>query len=160
MKREMRRQDRQVRDADVIKSVLSEARILHLGLVDDGQVYVVPLNYGWREENGEYTLFAHSAAAGRKIELIGSGAEVGFEMECGIEYFDADTACGWGNRYKSIIGEGRATLCQSAEEKRLGLSAIMAHYSQRRDFTFAEEMVNSTQVIEINVKELSCKIHE
>lgn len=158
--REMRRQDRRITDPAMICAVLDKCRTLHLGLVEDGRVYIVPLNYGWTEENGRYILYAHSAAEGRKIDLIHGGADVGFEMETGVEYFDADTACGWGNRYESIIGEGRATLLSTPEEKRQALAAIMAHYSARRDYTFEDAMVNLVQVIQIDVTALSCKIHK
>lgn len=158
--REMRRQDRRITDPAVICAVLDKCRTLHLGLVEDGRAYIVPLNYGWTEENGRYILYAHSAAEGRKIDLIRGGADVGFEMETGVEYFDADTACGWGNRYESIIGEGRATLLETPEEKRQALAAIMAHYSARKDYTFEDAMVNLVQVIQIDVTALSCKIHE
>lgn len=158
--REMRRQDRKITEAAVIATVLDKCRTLHLGLVEDGRAYIVPLNYGWTEENGRYILYAHSAAEGRKIDLIRGGADVGFEMETGVEYFDADTACGWGNRYESIIGEGRATLLETPEEKRQALAAIMAHYSARKDYTFEDAMVNLVQVIQIDVTALSCKIHE
>ena len=139
--REMRRQDRRITDPAMICAVLDKCRTLHLGLVEDGRVYIVPLNYGWTEENGRYILYAHSAAEGRKIDLIRGGADVGFEMETGVEYFDADTACGWGNRYESIIGEGRATLLETPEEKRQALAAIMAHYSARKDYTFEDALV-------------------
>lgn len=158
--REMRRQDRRITDPAMICAVLDKCRTLHLGLVEDGRVYIVPLNYGWTEENGRYILYAHSAAEGRKIDLIRGGADVGFEMETGVEYFDADTACGWGNRYESIIGEGSATLLSTPEEKRQALAAIMAHYSARKDYTFEDAMVNLVQVIKIDVTALSCKIHE
>lgn len=157
--REMRRQDRRITEPAMICAVLDKCRTLHLGLVEDGRVYIVPLNYGWTEENGRYILYAHSAAEGRKIDLIRGGADVGFEMETGVEYFDADTACGWGNRYESIIGEGRATLLSTPEEKRQALAAIMAHYSARRDYTFEDAMVDLVQVIKIDVTALSCKIH-
>lgn len=158
--REMRRQDRRITDPAVICAVLDKCRTLHLGLVEDGRAYIVPLNYGWTEENGRYILYAHSAVEGRKIDLIRGGADVGFEMETGVEYFDADTACGWGNRYESIIGEGSATLLSTPEEKRQALAAIMAHYSARRDYTFEDAMVDLVQVIQIDVTALSCKIHE
>lgn len=157
--REMRRQDRRITEPAMICAVLDKCRTLHLGLVEDGRVYIVSLNYGWTEENGRYILYAHSAAEGRKIDLIRGGADVGFEMETGVEYFDADTACGWGNRYESIIGEGRATLLETPEEKRQALAAIMAHYSARRDYTFEDAMVDLVQVIKIDVTALSCKIH-
>ena len=47
MKRDMRRSDRLVTDRDTIEVFLDEAKVIHLGLEDDGEIYVVPLNYGW-----------------------------------------------------------------------------------------------------------------
>lgn len=176
--KEMRRQDRKSVDPERIAEVLNKARTMHLGFSDEGQVYIVPLNYGWVEKDGCYTLYAHSAGEGRKIDLVRDGADVGFEMDCDVSYFSADIACGWGNHFKSIIGEGQATLCRSAEEKRVGLTAIMHHYMQQEHFpfeenaatvqehaehaavAFAEEMVERVQVIRIDVTALSCKINE
>lgn len=155
--REMRRQDRNITDPARIADVLDSAKTMHLGLVEDGRAYVVPLNYGWVEKDGRYTIYAHSAADGRKIDLIGEGAEVGFEMDVIVDYFDAPTACGWGNHFKSIIGEGHATLCQTAEEKRAGLTAVMQHYTQKTDWTFEDKMVDLVSVIRIDVTALSCK---
>lgn len=157
MQREMRRQDRHATDPEVIAKVLDQCQTLHLGLVDEGRAYIVPLNYGWTEENGHYTLYAHSAGEGRKVDLIAPGAEVGFEMECGIEYFSAETACGWGNHFQSIIGEGHASLVTDAEEKRAGLTALMAHYAKRTDLVFDNALVDRVQVIKIDVTALSCK---
>lgn len=159
MNREMRRQDRKTTDPTMIAEVLDKATVMHLGLVDDGRAYVVPLNYGWLESDGHYTLYAHSAQDGRKIDLIGDGAEVGFEMECGVAYFYADKACSYGNRFQSIIGEGKAVLLETAEEKRAGLTAIMNHYSNRSDWTFDDALVDRVHVIKIDVTALSCKLN-
>lgn len=55
--REMRRQDRKITDPAMICAVLDKCRTLHLGLVEDGRAYIVPLNYGWtRRERALHSL--------------------------------------------------------------------------------------------------------
>lgn len=160
MQWEMRRQDRKVTDEVVIQSVLDQSEVVHIGLYDHGKIYVVPLNYGWAKNGGHYTLYCHSAHEGRKIDLIGNnGSQVGFSMECGVKIVGADTACDFGTCYKSIIGEGQATLLQSLDDKRAGLQAVMAHYSDRGDWDFPEPLLKQIQVIRIEVENLSCKVH-
>ncbi len=80
MKRDMRRSDRLVTDRDTIEMFLDEAKVIHLGLEDDGEIYVVPLNYGWEWKGETLMLYCHSAREGRKIDLIGKGAKVGFSV--------------------------------------------------------------------------------
>lgn len=160
MKREMRRSDRLVTDKDKVKNVLEDAQVIHLGLEDDGEIYVVPLNYGWEWQDETLMLYCHSAREGRKIDLIGEGAKVGFSMESGVHYFGDETACLFGNRYKSIIGNGEAFLLTEAEARAHALNRVMAHYSGKSDWDFAPELLAQVQVIAIRVDDFSCKIHE
>lgn len=41
----MKRRDLEVIDIEEIKYILDNCKYLHLGLVDDGMPYVVPMNY-------------------------------------------------------------------------------------------------------------------
>lgn len=105
-------------------------------------------------------LYCHSANDGRKIDLIAPGAAVGFSMECGMNYFSDDSACLYGNKYKSIIGHGQATLVTDENARHHALNCIMAHYSGRADWDFDENMLARLKVIGIRVETFSCKIHE
>ena len=42
----MRRKDREVTDIQEILHIVDEAKILHLGLMDEGYPYIVPMHYG------------------------------------------------------------------------------------------------------------------
>ena len=44
----MRRKDREITDIHTIEQIVAGARILHLGMNDDGAPYVVPMHYGYR----------------------------------------------------------------------------------------------------------------
>jgi hypothetical protein len=41
----MRKADKEITDRDELYRILDEALVVHLGMVDDGQPYVVPLNF-------------------------------------------------------------------------------------------------------------------
>ena len=52
----MRRKDREVTDFEQIVDVLHSAHICHPCINDDGQVYVVPVNYGYDTYNEKHIL--------------------------------------------------------------------------------------------------------
>lgn len=74
----MRRSDREVTDKKAIEQFISEQRIIRVGLCDNGEIYIVPLNYGYEFENDEYTFYFHGAKAGRKYELAKTEPDVPF----------------------------------------------------------------------------------
>ena len=44
----MTRREFEVTDPGVIRDILDGSKVLHLGLVDEGMPYVVPMNYGYK----------------------------------------------------------------------------------------------------------------
>lgn len=54
----MRRADRQVTGPQEINQIIKTAKVLHLGLFDGNFPYVVPLHYGYEQENGVFVFFA------------------------------------------------------------------------------------------------------
>ncbi len=65
----MRRNDREITDETAVRQFISGEKILRVGFNDNGEVYIVPVNYGYSEADGRYTFYFHGAAAGRKYEL-------------------------------------------------------------------------------------------
>jgi nitroimidazol reductase NimA-like FMN-containing flavoprotein (pyridoxamine 5'-phosphate oxidase superfamily) len=58
------------------------------------------------------------------------------------------------------MGGGPVSLLETAEEKRAGLAAVMAHVSgEAGPWTFSEAMLERTQVIRLKAEELTCKVH-
>ena len=43
----MTRRELEITDIEEIRGILDRAQVLHLGLVDDGFPYIVPMNYGY-----------------------------------------------------------------------------------------------------------------
>lgn len=156
----MRRKEREVTDLNKIREVMESCTCLHLGLNDNGRVYIVPLNFGYAFEDGQFTLYFHGALEGRKVDVIRANPVVGFEMECGYALRTDLTACGHTASFCSIIGEGTVTILTDREEKRIALNQVMLHNTGKRAWDFPEMMLEKTNVFKLCVEHLSCKIHE
>ena len=155
----MRRKDREVTDIQELLSIVEECRICHVGLLDDNGVYVVPLNYGFEYANKQLILYFHSAQVGRKIDAIIKNPNVCVEMDCDHRLIEGEKACDFSFGFKSIIGNGVATILSNYDEKLKGLSLLMKHETQK-EYAFDENMVNHVSVIKVIVNEFSGKYHK
>ena len=148
----MRRSDKEIKDRAEIEGILQRGRICHLGLVDRGLPYVVPVNYGYRSG----CLYVHSARAGRKIEILGRNSIVSFSVYIDDGLVQSDVACSWGMRYRSVMGTGTAELLEGREEKEQALRIIMEHYAGPVS-AFEAARVDSVLIIRIKIDSLSGK---
>lgn len=155
----MRRRDREITDSVKIREIITACSCCRLGLRDGEKTYIVPLDFGFVEREGRYTFYFHSAVEGRKIDLILKNGWAAFEMDCGHELVEDAIACGYTARYQCVMGGGPVALAETAEEKRVGLTAIMAHLTGRDQWEFEEAVLEETQVIRLEAEELTCKVH-
>ncbi|MDO4261305.1 MAG: pyridoxamine 5'-phosphate oxidase family protein [Eubacteriales bacterium] len=155
----MRRKDREITDRKHMLEVLEGCDCCRIGLSDGDGVYIVPLNFGYEEQDGRLTLYFHGAQEGKKLELMAENPSVGFELDRKHELVEGAEACAYSYRYQSIIGKGRLESVDSFGEKVRGLTLILSHYSDRRDWTFPEAMVERTAVLRLTVTEWTCKEH-
>ena len=156
----MRRKDREVTDLMKIESIISRCTCCRIGFYDDGEVYIVPLNFGYVAKDDTYIFYFHGAKEGRKIELIKKNPVVGFEMDTNYALHEGDLACGYSARFQSIIGNGVVSIVSEINEKKLGLSLLMEHNTGKRNWDFDEKRVNSVTVFKLEVTKMSCKEHE
>lgn len=156
LKKGMTRREREVTDINEIVKILDKAKIAHIGLVDDGMPYVVPMNYGYTLENGKLTLYLHGATEGRKLDIIRKKPDVFCEIDCDIEAFSGDIACRYGITYSSVMAEGTAHILDDVNEKREGLKILMKTQTGK-DFDFTDKMVNVVSVIKIEVIAFTAK---
>ena len=156
----MRRKDREVTDPMRIADVISRCTCCRIGFHDAGEVYIVPLNFGYEAADNTYTFFFHGAKEGRKIDLIAKSPHVGFEMDTDYALNEADIACGWSARFQSVVGNGVVSMVSEPEEKKRGLSLLMEHNTGKREWSFHEKMLEAVAVFKLEVTKLSCKEHE
>ena len=152
----MTRRERQVTDIDEIIKILDKSKVVHLGMVDGDEPYVVPMNYGYIMENGKLIIYLHGAKRGRKLDLIRANPKVFFEMCCDIVPFEGDVACKYGITYASLMGRGIAEIVEDVEEKKLALSVLMKTQTGK-DFEFEDKMTNIVTIIKINTLEYTAK---
>ena len=156
MKQYITRREREVTDPLTIQAILDKAKIVHIGLVDGDEPYVVPMNYGYTLEEGKLTLYLHGAKWGRKLDVMRANPKVFFSMECDVVPFDGDIACRYGTSYSSLMGKGTAEILEDVQAKQDALSVFMKSQTGK-DFTFDEKMVSIVSVIKIDVNWYTAK---
>lgn len=152
----MRRREREVTDREEIRKILDEGKYLHLGLCDEEQPYVVPMNYGYIYDEGKLTFYVHGATEGYKYELIKKNSNIAFALECGVMPFSGKVACQYGMVYSSVMGKGTAHLVTDVQEKEKALTVLMKTQTGK-DFEFDEKLVSIVNVIRIDVTEFHAK---
>lgn len=152
MKLKMRKREREIKDRKEIDGIIRRCRVCRLAMCDEGQPYIVPLNFGY---DGKF-LYFHSAPEGKKIDTIKRNHHVGFEFDILHEIITAKQACDWSAQYESVIGSGSAEIVDDLEIKKTALGYIMLQYgSNARDFS--EDVMKKTLVIRVRILEISGK---
>ena len=152
----MTRREQQVTDLNEIIEILEKSKVVHIGMIDGDEPYVVPMNYGYVFEDGKPVLYLHGARRGRKIDALRANPKVFYEMCCGITPFEGDVACNYGITYASIMGRGVATLVEDVEEKKQALSILMKTQTGK-DFTFEDKLTTVVSIIRIDTLEFTAK---
>ncbi len=156
MKKGITRRELEVTDIAEIKEILDKSMIVHIGMIDGDEPYVVPMNYGYTLEDGVLCLYLHGATMGRKTEIMKKNPKVFFEMECDITPFEGKVACQYGTAYASVMGLGRAEILEDIEEQKAGLSQFMKTQTGK-DFVFEDRMMTMVNVIKITATEFTAK---
>ncbi|MGN0701751.1 MAG: pyridoxamine 5'-phosphate oxidase family protein [Lentihominibacter sp.] len=152
----MTRRELEITDIEEIKGILDRAQVLHLGLVDDGFPYIVPMNYGYEMEDGKLTVYLHSGMKGHKIEVMRNNPHCCFELECDLIPFDGPKPCMNGMSYSSLMGRGRTEIIEGFEERRRAMNILMK--TQRgQEYDFSEKMLSAVHMIKIEVTEYTAK---
>lgn len=156
----MRRKDREITDRNQIYKIMDNCPCCRLGFCDEGEVYIVPLNFGYHQVDQTMVLYFHSAKEGRKIHLINKAQSVGFEMDTHYKLKEGQTACSYSAGFQSIIGTGTISIIEDQQEKVKALQAIMCHVADKRDWQFTESALDAVCVFKVIVHKISCKCHD
>jgi len=148
-----------------IDLMLRTAQVGRLGLCQDNQPYVVPLNFAY--EAGR--IYAHCAESGMKIDYLRNNPRVCFEVDEHIRTTSAPTPCNYETVYRSVIAFGRASILTALEEKTAALKLIVSKYAgheQARNVTsrmvdeYKSPFGGRTTLLEIAVDRMTGKHHE
>lgn len=156
----MRRSDRQVTNPQEIENIIRSCHCCRIGFYDNGEVYIVPLNFGYEKIGEKRYFYFHSALTGRKIDLMKKRLSVGFEMDTSYQLKEAETACGFSAKFQSIIGTGNLSFIETPDEKIHALQQIMFHNTGKCDWDFSAELLSKMCIFKLEVTQLSCKQHQ
>lgn len=159
----MRRAERQITDPERIEEILRGADVCHIALLDGGEPYVLPVNFGYTLLEGELKLYFHGARAGRKYALIQQNNRIGFSI-CGHAEAYSETpedpaqACKWTACYSSVVGHGAVEEITAPAEKTAALDRLMAQATGMPEgFSYSEASVLRTGVFVITADAFSAK---
>jgi hypothetical protein len=150
---EMRRRDREIKERESMESIIRRASVCRMGLSEDNMPYVVPLNFGYKDN----FLYFHSAKEGKKIDMIRKNNHVCFEVDIEHKLVQGEDPCDWSMKYRSVIGFGRASLVEDQEEKRRALDIISEHYAGKQSFEYLQKSVDNLAIIKVTIESMTGK---
>ena len=153
----MRRSDREITDVKLIEAFIAKEQIMRIAFYDNGEIYIVPVNYGYTNDSGQFAFYFHGAKAGRKYELSKGSPNIGFEVDGNYELLEADIACDFSAKFQSVVGTGKISIVEDREEKLKGLNFLMRQTSGNAEWQYSEEMINAVAVYKVDVNKISCK---
>lgn len=155
----MRRSEREVKDPARIEEIIRRCRICRLGFNDDGEVYIVPMNFGYeRGEDGRHVFYFHCAHEGRKIDIIRKNPRACIEMDIYHTQEERDALGPGALHYQSIIGNGPVSFVSGDEDKRHAM-AILRRHTGREERPLPESLVRRVCVLRLVADELVGKQH-
>ena len=136
-----------------MESIIRRAPVCRIGLSEDNIPYVVPLNFGYKDN----FLYFHSAKEGKKIDMIRKNNHICFEVDIEHEPVQGEDPCDWSMKYRSVIGFGKAFLVEDHGEKRRALDIISEHYTGKQSFEYPENSVNNLAIIKVKIESMTGK---
>jgi nitroimidazol reductase NimA-like FMN-containing flavoprotein (pyridoxamine 5'-phosphate oxidase superfamily) len=144
-----------IKDTQEMEALLGRAAVGRLGLADDGEPYVVPLNFAY----GNGCIYFHAGFEGRKIDMLNKNARVCFEVDELTEIVvNKEASCFSTAYYQSVIACGTARFLESNEEKLAALDILMQKYAAGGQYEpIAEHALAIVNVCEIKIDNMTGK---
>jgi nitroimidazol reductase NimA-like FMN-containing flavoprotein (pyridoxamine 5'-phosphate oxidase superfamily) len=144
-------------DRETIYSILDEALICHVGFVQAGQPYVIPINFA---RVGD-TIVLHGAKASRLLKHIEAGNPVCVEVTIVDGLVLARSVFHHSVNYRSAVLFGTGRLVVDEQEKLAALEAVTEHlipgrWKEARPPNQKE--LHATSVVSIRIDEASAKV--
>jgi hypothetical protein len=148
----MRRKDRQIEDRAELYALLDKAGVMRLALWDGREPYVVPLNFVRMDD----AVYFHSAASGRKVEILRERPLVCFVVEGASEVLPGIDGGDCTTIYESVIGWGNASFIEEEAEKNKILSALNRKFGAKEG-PFPSALLARTAVVRVAIDRMTGK---
>lgn len=150
----MNLRNREITKRPEMDSIINEADVCYVGFVDDGQPYVLPFNFAYRDDQ----IFLHCDNVGHKLDILAVNPNVCVNFNTGNELFNRnkEVACSWGMKYKSVNVYGKAEYIENYDQKYQIMKDFMLKYAGE-NFEFSEPSIKNVKVIKIPVERITGK---
>jgi nitroimidazol reductase NimA-like FMN-containing flavoprotein (pyridoxamine 5'-phosphate oxidase superfamily) len=154
----MRRKDREITDIDNILDIIVRNKVCRLGMAENNNPYIVPLNYGYTYKDGVLTFYFHGAHEGKKIDILKTNNKACFEIDGGHALIKGEAAAHYSFAFESVIGFGAVEFLTSREDKIFGLDMLMKHQVDTdKKFEYSEQDLTTVNVYKLTVEEFTGK---
>ena len=127
-----------------------------LGTCANGIPYITPMNFTYDKETSK--IFLHCANEGRKLDNIRINPNVCFEVEEVKNVIVKLPTCASSVAYSSVIMFGSIKILSDLNAKNYALQKLAEKYApQNPKVPFTDVMLNKTNVLEIEIKEMTAK---
>ena len=144
-------------DRETVYRILDEVLICHVGFAEEGQPYIIPINFARVED----TIVLHGAKASRLLKHIAAGHPVCIEATLVDGLVLARSVFHHSVNYRSVVLFGSGRLLEDEQEKLAALQAITEHLIpgrwQEARLPNRQEL-NATSVVSIKIDEASAKV--
>ncbi len=136
-----------------IEAILTATEVGRLGLQDDGMPYIIPMNFGFREN----CLYFHSAPKGHKIDLLKKDSRISFQCETEARRVRDEESGKWLMETRSVSAGGRARFIEDPGEKREAMMLIMSRYSGGMEFEYSDEALENLTLIRMSIDTIQAR---
>ena len=144
-------------DRETIYRILDEALICHVGIVERGQPYVIPINFARVGDS----IVLHGAKASRLLKHVEEGHPICVEATIVDGLVLARSIFHHSVNYRSVVVFGTGRLVVEEQEKLAALEAVSEHLIPGRWKEARlpnQKELNATSVVSIRIDEASAKV--
>ncbi len=152
--RELRRQDRELNEKRDIIEIINSNTVLRMAFCDGDFPYIIPMNYGFNEDN--MTFYFHSAKEGAKFDIMQKNNNVSLVIDCEHKLVEGKVPCQYTFEFSSVVANGKAYVIEDEDEKILAMKTLMKHVSGK-DFDFNSRLLSVIKIWKVEIEEYKGK---
>lgn len=139
-------------------AILERALVAHVGIQEDGQPFVIPFTFLYRDG----CIYLHGSTASRTMRVLASGAPACIEATLVDGLIASKTAETHSVNYRSVVCFGRGRRIDDPIRRRELLDALIARYFPGRTAgehyrPITDDELRPTMVVEVRIEEMSAK---
>ena len=140
------------------EAILARALVAHVGIVQDGQPFVLPFTFLYREG----AIYIHGAPGSRTVKTLAGGAPVCIEVTLVDGLIASKSAETHSVNYRSVVCFGRGALVEDDTQRRAIFEELIGRYFPGRtagaDYAhITDAELKRTWLVEVRIEEMSAK---